>query len=143
MYDEDHRVTMSHQTVHTSQLTFILSYLSDLHMHTHTSRTRTRTHSAAKATLIRKWRGRLQWAPKEVDVFRQILVSTVPHTVRIRGDLMIRLYKTFLFLSKVDVLCCNPPSLPSLSVLSCFSFRFISSFLDPPLPQPYYRLSVP
>ena len=32
--------------------------------------------STAKATLIRKWRGRLQWAPKEVDVFRQILVST-------------------------------------------------------------------
>jgi FAT domain len=29
--------------------------------------------SAAKVTLIRKWRGRLQWAPKEVDVFRQIL----------------------------------------------------------------------
>ena len=87
MYDEDHRVTMSHQTALTSQLTFLLSYLSDLHMHTNTSRTNTRhAHSAAKATLIRKWRGRLQWAPKEVDVFRQILVSTVPRTVRILSD---------------------------------------------------------
>lgn len=83
MYDEDHRVTMSHQTAHTSQLTLILPYVSHLHTHTH-------THSAAKATLIRKWRGRLQWAPKEVDVFRQILVSTVPRTARIRNDTDLR-----------------------------------------------------
>ena len=27
----------------------------------------------AKNALIRKWKGRLQWAPKEVDVYRQIL----------------------------------------------------------------------
>ena len=26
-----------------------------------------------KRQLIRKWRGRLKWAPKEVDVYRQIL----------------------------------------------------------------------
>jgi FKBP12-rapamycin complex-associated protein len=30
-----------------------------------------------KSTLIRKWRGRLKWVPKEVDVYRQILVSLI------------------------------------------------------------------
>jgi hypothetical protein len=34
--------------------------------------------SAAKTALIRKWQGRLKWAPKEVDVYRQLLVSVVP-----------------------------------------------------------------
>jgi hypothetical protein len=28
-----------------------------------------------KQNLIRKWRGRLKWAPKEIDMYRQILVS--------------------------------------------------------------------
>jgi hypothetical protein len=31
---------------------------------------------AKKNNLIRKWNGRLKWAPKEVDVYRQILVIT-------------------------------------------------------------------
>ena len=30
---------------------------------------------AKKTNLIRKWKGRLKWAPKEVDVYRQILVN--------------------------------------------------------------------
>lgn len=29
---------------------------------------------AKKQTLIRKWKGRLKWVPKEVDAYRQILV---------------------------------------------------------------------
>ncbi len=28
-----------------------------------------------KQNLIRKWRGRLKWAPKEIDMYRQMLVS--------------------------------------------------------------------
>jgi FKBP12-rapamycin complex-associated protein len=31
--------------------------------------------NTAKTALIRKWRGRLKWVPKEVDVYRQILVN--------------------------------------------------------------------
>lgn len=31
--------------------------------------------SARKIALIAKWRGRLKWAPKDIDVYRQILVS--------------------------------------------------------------------
>lgn len=33
--------------------------------------------AAKKADLIRKWKARLKWAPKDVDVYRQILVSFI------------------------------------------------------------------
>jgi len=33
---------------------------------------------SAKHALVRKWKGRLQWAPKEVDVYRQVPCRAVP-----------------------------------------------------------------
>ena len=30
-----------------------------------------------KSSLLRKWRGRMKWAPKDIDVYRQILVRTI------------------------------------------------------------------
>ncbi len=32
---------------------------------------------ARKSALIRKWRGRLKWAPRDISVFRQILVCSL------------------------------------------------------------------
>ena len=34
--------------------------------------------ASKKALLLSKWRGRIQWVPKEVKVYRQILVNFVP-----------------------------------------------------------------
>ena len=76
--------------------------------------------STAKATLIRKWRGRLQWAPKEVDVFRQILVSTD----NIRSILTCcSLSYTFL------IFICLQFLLVSLSLNSTYQFFYSLSLL--------------